>query len=127
MIWQRSDPIYPVNNVAASIEWYRRVFGFEPTVVNPPDDEPVYAVMARDGIAIHLMSKDEAPHGLTGPVETQFWVSDDVDVLFEQVKAQGVTVVQALSDQQWGHRDFMVADLDQNVVWVTQRLASIPS
>ena len=124
MIWQRSDPIYPVNNVAASIEWYRRVFGFEPTVVNPPSDVPVYAVMSRDGIAIHLMSKDEAPHGLTSPVETQFWVSGDLDVLFEQVKAQGVTVVQALSDQQWGHRDFMVADPDRNVVWVTQRLPS---
>jgi uncharacterized glyoxalase superfamily protein PhnB len=122
MEWQRSDPVYPVTDVAASIEWYRRVFGFEPRVVNPPGDVPVYAVLFRDDIAIHLLSKDEAPHGLTSPVEAQFWIAGDLDQLFEHVKALGVTVVQAPSDQPWGQRDFMVADPDRNVVWVTQRL-----
>jgi uncharacterized glyoxalase superfamily protein PhnB len=122
MEWQRSDPVYPVTDVAASIAWYRRVFGFEPRVVNPPDGEPVYAVLCRDAIAIHLLSKDEAPHGLTSPVEAQFWIAGDLDQLFEQVKALAVTVVQAPSDQPWGHRDFMVADPDRNVVWVTKRL-----
>ena len=122
MEWQRSDPVYPVTDVAASIEWYRRVFGFEPRVVNPPTGEPVYAVLYRDGIAIHLLSKDEAPHGLTSPVEAQFWIAGDLDQLFEQAQALKVTVVQAPSDQPWGHRDFMVADPDRNVVWVTRRL-----
>jgi uncharacterized glyoxalase superfamily protein PhnB len=31
----------------------------------------------------------------------------------------GVEVVQAPADQPWGHRDFMVADPDRNIVWVT--------
>ena len=120
MEWQRSDPVYPVNNVAASIEWYRRVFGFEARIVNP-SVEPVYAVLGCDGITIHLLSKDEAPHGLTSPVEAQFWIGGDLDQLFEQVRALDVTVLQAPSDQPWGQRDFMVADPDGNVVWVTTR------
>jgi catechol 2,3-dioxygenase-like lactoylglutathione lyase family enzyme len=35
----RSNPVYPVADVAASIAWYRRVLGFEPRVVNPPGDD----------------------------------------------------------------------------------------
>src|SRR5262245_29900671 len=72
MEWRRSNPVYPVADVASSIEWYRRVFGFEPRVMNPPGDVPVYAVLYRDGVSIHLLRKDEAPHGLMSPVEAQF-------------------------------------------------------
>src|SRR5262245_30783563 len=119
MEWKRSNPIYPVADVAASIEWYRRVFGFEARVVNPPGEVPVYAVLYRDTVSIHLMRKDEAPHGLTGPIETQFWIDEGLDGLFERVQAMGVKVLQAAADQEHGHRDFMVADPDGNVVWVT--------
>ena len=45
MEWQRSIPVYPVADVAASIQWYGRVFGFEPRVVNPPGEVSVYAVL----------------------------------------------------------------------------------
>jgi uncharacterized glyoxalase superfamily protein PhnB len=124
MEWQRSNPVYPVADVAASIEWYRRAFGFEPRLVNPPSGEPVYAVLYRGGISIHLLRQDEAPHGLTSPVEAQFWIEGDLDQLFEQVKALDATVVEAPGDRPWGHRDFIVADLDRNLVWVTMPLPS---
>jgi uncharacterized glyoxalase superfamily protein PhnB len=119
MEWRRSNPVYPVADVAASIEWYRRVFGFEPRVVNPPGEAPVYAVLYRDGVSIHLLRKDEAPHGLTSPVEAQFWIDGDIDELFRKVQTMGVPIVQAPADRPWGHRDFMVSDLDHNIVWVT--------
>ena len=119
MEWKRSNPIYPVADVAASIDWYARVFGFEPRVVNPPDGEPVYAVLYRDGVSIHLLRNDEAPHGLRSPVQAQFWIDGGLDDLFERVRQMGVDVVQTPADRPWGHRDFMVADLDRNIVWVT--------
>ena len=119
MEWKRSNPIYPVADVGSSIEWYGRVFGFEPRVVNPPGEEPVYAVLDRDGVSIHLLRKDEAPHGLTSPVEAQFWIDGELDDLFERVQRMGIDVIQAPVDRPWGHRDFMVADLDRNIVWVT--------
>ena len=119
MDWKRSNPVYPVADVAASIEWYGRVFGFEPRVVNPPDGVPVYAVLYRDDVSIHLLRHDEAPNGLTGPVQAQFWIDRDLDALFEKVQRMGVEVVQRPDDRPWGHRDFMVADLDRNIVWVT--------
>jgi len=119
MEWTRSNPVYPVADVAASIQWYGRVFGFEPRVVNPPGEVPVYAVLSRSGVSIHLLRKDEAPHGLTNPVEAQFWVDSGLDDLFQKVQRMGAEIIQAPADRPWGHRDFMVADLDRNIVWVT--------
>lgn len=119
MEWQRSNPVFPVKDVQASIDWYGRVFGFEPRVVNPPGDVPVYAVLCRDTVSIHLLRKDEAPHGLTSPVQAQFWIDGGLDALFDRVKSIGAEIIQKPDDRPWGHRDFMIADLDRNVVWVT--------
>ena len=124
MEWKKSNPVYPVADVAASIEWYSRVFGFEARIVNPPDDVPVYAVLYRDDVSIHLLSKDEAPHGLTSPVQAQFWIDGGLDELFLQVKAMDVEIIHEPEDRPWGHREFMVADPDRNIVWVTMPLLS---
>jgi hypothetical protein len=51
MEWKKANPIYPVADVGSSREWYGRVFGFEPQVVNPPGDVPVYAVLVTDASA----------------------------------------------------------------------------
>jgi catechol 2,3-dioxygenase-like lactoylglutathione lyase family enzyme len=118
--WTRSNPVFPVADVAASIDWYRRTFGFEPRVVNPPGDEvPVYAVLYRDAVSIHLLRSDEAPHGLAAPVEAQFWIEDGLDDLFKRVTVMGAKVIEEPGERPWGHRDFIVADPDGNLVWVT--------
>ncbi len=119
MEWRNSNPVYPVRDVARSIEWYGHMFGFEPVVVNPPDDVPVYAVLDRDSVSLHLLRKDEAPHGLGGFVEAQFVIDGGLDELFEQIKERGVKVIQSPLDRPWGSRDFIVADHDDNLVWVS--------
>jgi uncharacterized glyoxalase superfamily protein PhnB len=52
-------------------------------------------------------------------VQAQFWIDGELDELFAKVQRMGIEVVQAPGDQLWGHRDFMVADPDRNIVWVT--------
>jgi uncharacterized glyoxalase superfamily protein PhnB len=124
MEWTRVDPVFPVADVGAAIEWFRRVFAFEANLVNPPGDPvPVYAVLRRDHVSVHLLRRDEAPHGLRPPVQAQFWVKSGLDELFRRVELSGVKVLQRPNDEPWGHRDFMVADPDGNVVWVTMLLA----
>lgn len=126
MKWTRANPVYPVADVRASIEWYRTTFGFAPGHVNQAPDGPNYAVLTHEGAAVlHLLRKDEAPHGLAAPVQAQFWIDGDVDALFADVSARSprAKVVQPPADQPWGHRDFIVADPDANLVWVTAPLA----
>jgi predicted enzyme related to lactoylglutathione lyase len=123
MKWNRTNPVYPVVDVAASIEWYGAMFGLAPGHVNEAQDGPNYAVLVQDGAAVlHLLRKDEAPHGLTGPVEAQFWIDGDLDALFARVKSLGAKVIEPPTVRPWGHRDFIVADLDSNLVWITTPL-----
>lgn len=88
--------------------------------MNPPGEVPVYAVLSRDSVSIHLLRQDKAPHGLRNPVEAQFWIDGGLDEMFERVRAMGVEIIQEPDDRPWGHRDFMVADIDRNIVWVTE-------
>jgi uncharacterized glyoxalase superfamily protein PhnB len=120
MEWIRVAPVFPVADVSQAVEWYGRVFGFEPRTIHPPGDPtPVYAILNRDGVLLHLLRLDEAPHGLAAPVQAQFWVNSDIDGLFNRAQPLGVKVLQRPADRPWNHRDFMVADPDGNVVWVT--------
>ncbi|HEX7676805.1 MAG TPA: VOC family protein [Thermoanaerobaculia bacterium] len=120
MKWTRSDPVYPVADVAAAIDWYTRVLGFAVTLVNPPGEQvPVYAILRRDAVSIHLLRKGDAPFGLTGPVQAQLWIDGGLDELFQRAKEMGAEILEAPCDRPWGHREFMIADLDRNVVWVT--------
>ena len=106
MEWRRVSPVYPVADVAASIEWYGRVLGFQPQLVNPSGSEiPVYAVLNRDGVSVHLLRLDEAPYGLSSPVQAQFWIATDLDELFRHVDSQRVSVLQRPGDRPRGHRD----------------------
>ena len=68
MEWTRVAPVYPVADISKAIEWYSQVFGFEAHIVNPPGEPlPSYAVLYRDEVRLHLLRRDEAPHGLSAP------------------------------------------------------------
>jgi uncharacterized glyoxalase superfamily protein PhnB len=112
--WKRSNPVYPVADIDASVAWYARTFGFEAKLVNE-----VYAVLYRNGVSIHLVKKGVGDLLIPGPVQAQFWIDGQLDELFNEVSSRGVKVVQSPADEPWGHRDFMVADPDGNYVWVT--------
>ena len=120
MEWTRVAPVYPVADVAKAIEWYSQVFGFEARIANPPSEPvPSYAVLYRDEVRLHLLRRDEAPHGLSAPVQAQFWIDSGLDDVFTRAESLGANVLQRPDARPWGHRDFMVADPDGNVVWVT--------
>ena len=120
MKWTRVAPVYPVADISKAIEWYSQVFGFEARIANPPSEPvPSYAVLYRDEVRLHLLRRDEAPHGLSAPVQAQFWIDSGLDDVFTRAESLGANVLQRPDARPWGHRDFMVADPDGNVVWVT--------
>ena len=114
MQWKRSDPVYPVAEIGRAVEWYRRTFGFESRF-----ESEIYAVLYRNNIALHLVKQGAGPPAIGGPAQAQFWIDGKLDELFATLLAQDAKVIQAPADQPWGHRDFMVEDLDGNIVCVT--------
>jgi uncharacterized glyoxalase superfamily protein PhnB len=117
MAFTSVDPVFVVADVERSLRWYGDLFGFR--AVHVAGETPAaYAVLKRDGACLHLLRKSEDERGLGSPAQAQFRIDGGVDELFGQVKAKGATVLQPPADQSWGHRDFMVADPDGNIVWV---------
>ena len=123
MTWIRSNPLYPVNDVAASIKWYADVCGCTATLVHEGLHGPNYAVLYRDTVSIHLVRATEAQHGIKPPVQAQFWVAEGFEEIFENARLRGVRILESIKERPWGHRDFLLADPDGNVVWITQVLA----
>ena len=53
-------------------------------------------------------------------------VTDDVDGLYERVKAAGVTFVRDLADEDYGNRDFTISDPEGNL-WCFGRYRGEPA
>ena len=114
-------PVYPVDDVEAAVDWYRAVLDFDPVYVNRDEDgDPTnYAVLRRDQAWLHLIRRAEAPAGRSGGVSAQFTMGGSIDELYAALQAQSVEILQPISDQPWGCRDFIIADPSGNAVWIS--------
>jgi catechol 2,3-dioxygenase-like lactoylglutathione lyase family enzyme len=96
-----------VRDVAKAIEFYTTRLGFR--VVHTADDPPVYAVLTRDELDVHL-TRDSAKAGQCG-----CWIiMQKADELFERLQRAGVTIIRTIEDSPYGLRDFVIADVDGN-------------
>jgi len=109
-------PVLQVASVAASIRWYRAAFGFTAAPVGPPDD-PVFAILSRDGVEVMLQKGRAAP--LTGLGMSVYLRVADVAAIREAVLA--VAPAGEIESREYGCREFRVSDPDGNVLVVSQR------
>lgn len=72
---------------------------------SPADSETVAALLAK------------------GALYGAHFRTDDLDALFEKVRASGADIVQEPTDQPWGPRDCAVRDPSGNLVRIDQRSA----
>ena len=89
MTWTRSNPLYPVSDVAASLKRYADVCGCQATLVHEGLHGPNYAVLYRETVSIHLVRAAEAQHGITPPVQAQFWVDEGFEGDLREREATG--------------------------------------
>ena len=101
-----------VEDVAATVAHYREALGFG--VRFQIGDPPVYAIVERGDAAIHFM---EAPPGSMRPNHLALPQASDVYFsvenaahLFLELRARGAKVVEELSDQPYGMREFTIED-----------------
>lgn len=109
------SPSLTVNDLQASVAWYRDVLGF--TVAEEYEmDGKVMGVRLVAGSATFLLGQDDFAKGRDRQKGVGFRLfcetAQDIDELAAAIKARGGKLSQEPTDQPWGARDFAVVDPD---------------
>jgi uncharacterized glyoxalase superfamily protein PhnB len=104
-----------VNDVAASMAWYRDVLGCV-VVETWMHEGRLNGVTMRTGTATLFLGQDDWKKG-TGRLKGEgirlyFTTVQDVDALAAQIRARGGRLTHEPQDQSWGVRDFGIVDPD---------------
>ena len=110
-----------MSDIKSSCDFYGEKLGF--AVAFAYGEPPFYAQVRRDGVRINLRSVDRPPidadlrdreqllsAALT--VET----TEEIKQLYLEFQAAGVTFSQGLKREPWGARNFIVRDIDGNLL-----------
>ena len=111
----RIAPEIPVSNLQGAIEYYEQKLGFRVAMEMPGGN---YAIVERDGIAIHLFQDDARSHS---PVGTHIF-THDLDGLYAELRERGACVSQEIVRKPWGNCDFRVNDHSGNDIKFTEPL-----
>jgi uncharacterized glyoxalase superfamily protein PhnB len=107
----RVAPELPAADLAAALEYYERRMGFR-AAMRMPD----YAIVERDGVAIHLFEDRARQHS---PVGIHVFTAD-LDEIFAELRESGTLVTQAIEKKPWGNREFRVKDDFGNEIKFTE-------
>ncbi|MCW5736900.1 MAG: VOC family protein [Enhydrobacter sp.] len=108
-----STAVFTVRDIQTSLAYYRDKLGFD---IAFEYGQPVsYAGVCAGDVTLHLIAASRTPREPgQGAVAIDV---DDVDALHADLVKRGAMVVKAPANQDYGLRDFDVADLDGNVLF----------
>jgi len=119
---RRVMPALTVNDLQASLAWYRDVLGFI-VAEEYSRDGKVMGVRLKAGDVELLLGQDDFAKGRDrqkGAALRLYCVTtQDVDYLAAAVRERGGTLAQEPADQPWGTRDFAVVDPDGFILSIT--------
>ncbi|MBX9603703.1 MAG: VOC family protein [Bryobacteraceae bacterium] len=104
-------PVFFTRDIPATLAYYETRLGF--ACLGTWQDPPVYAIVARDGQAIHFR-RAEPPPAHPDKYEEElldaYVFVEDADALHGAYAAKGVEFTRELADTPWGSREFVVKD-----------------
>jgi uncharacterized glyoxalase superfamily protein PhnB len=108
-------PYFLVEDVQATANYYRDKLGFK--YERFWGDPPAFCMVYRSGVVIMLSQCEQKgvvrPNAAAVPGsdawDAYVWV-EEVDALYAEFKARGVTIAREICDQEYGCRDFDVTD-----------------
>jgi catechol 2,3-dioxygenase-like lactoylglutathione lyase family enzyme len=116
-----AEPQLFVSDITSSCAFFAEKLGF--AIVFTYGEPPFYAAVKRGGASLALRQLD-AP--AIDPVlrdreellSASLTVATraDIEALYREYQANGVAFLQALKDEPWGARDFIVSDIDGNLL-----------
>jgi uncharacterized glyoxalase superfamily protein PhnB len=113
-------PVFLVDDVVGTVEYYRDVLGFEPDFVY--GDPPHYGSVSR-GNAVLNFTRSEPPgrrnsvlrSGPGSGVDAYIVVSD-VDDIFEEVRDHGALIRTSPASHEYGMREFKIEDTNGYII-----------
>jgi len=113
----RIAPELPVSDLKGALKSYQQKLGFEVVAEMPGGD---YAIVERDGIAIHLF---HSASQLLSPVGLHIF-TNQLEELHGELQSRGAFLSQEIKRQPWGTRDFRVNDGWGNQLKFTEPLSN---
>jgi catechol 2,3-dioxygenase-like lactoylglutathione lyase family enzyme len=113
----RMAPTIAVSDLSRALLFYCGALGFEKVFEN--GNPVLFAILKRDAAELHL-SQNKA-HMATVQNVAHLLVSD-ANALYAHIEANGVRIVKAIRDADYGLRTFVMADPDGNRIDVGERL-----
>jgi catechol 2,3-dioxygenase-like lactoylglutathione lyase family enzyme len=105
-------PAFAARDFEGMVAFYCDVLGFEVGYKTG-----VYAALARDGVQLHIYPERD---GTVGGNNSAYFFVDGVDAIYEAVRERA-TIIHPISDQDYGLRDFLMADPEGNMIGIAQR------
>ena len=113
-----STTIFTVEDAGASLAYYRDCIGFE--VAFEYGTPTFYVGLCSSEVSLHLVSAAQAPRP-PGHAAVSIYV-DDVDAVHADLVTRGARILNAPQDQDYGLRDFAIADIDGNMIFFATEL-----
>jgi uncharacterized glyoxalase superfamily protein PhnB len=120
-------PQFFTTDIPATLAYYKDKLGFE--CQSTWHDPPVYAIVTRDGHAIHFRCAEPPtpnPDKYSDELLDAYLSIDDVDALYSEYSAQGVEFTRPLGDTPWNVREFVVKDCDGRLLAFGATFPPIP-
>ena len=110
-------PTLQARDAHALIDFLVEALGFAKTAVYAEGDQVLHAQLdwpEGGGIMLGSYKPEQAWTREPGSAG-MYVVTEQVDALYERVKQSGATIVQEITDQDYGNREFAVADPEGNL------------
>lgn len=126
---QSSTPVFLVDDIVKSAEWYRDVLGF--TFDRLWGEPPCFCMVGRDGVKIFLCGPEKPGEKIMRPNRrvTRAWdayirVSDAL-ALLEEFKSKGAKIASGPCDTFYDMREFEVEDINGYALCFAQDVSGL--
>lgn len=128
MKFNKLTPNLVVRDVAASMDFYKSVFGFQPAITVPDQAPYVFGSVTNGAVEIFFndqkaVAEDYPPLGAKpiGGALTLFIEVEGIEEILAKVKASKARVVMPLKTQFYGMREFAFEDPEGWIITIAER------
>ena len=129
MKFQKLTPNLVVRDVAASMDFFRTVLGFQPAMKVPDEPPYVFGSVTNGGVEIffndHKAVAEDYPALVARPIGgtlTLFIEVEGIEEILASVQNSGAKITMPLKEQFYGMREFAFEDPEGWVVTIAERV-----